>query len=309
MSDFPGSFPPNLKSPRLQAWSQLGHKVQFRNYSIHVYFQDGEEPAESSALLLILHGYPTCSYDFSQFINLQKKRAILTFDFLGFGFSDKPSDHDYSLVWQADLAEELVQRYNSKSLPVSILAHDMGTSVATELLARDIEGKLKMKLSTVCLFNGNMIISQASFILGQVMLRSWFGPILARYTIFESIYRWQLGRVFSREFPLTAEEAQDQWELLRVNGGDRIMDRLIQYTYERERLKERWHGALRDWKGDLKLVWGLKDPVATASKQLKSLVLLRPGVPVIEIPSLGHDPQIENVNTFMEAVQPVFDKP
>ena len=54
--------------------------------------------------------------------------------FLGFGLSEKPRDHVYTLAWQADAAEELVRRAGSP--PVFVVGHDMGTSVATELMAR-----------------------------------------------------------------------------------------------------------------------------------------------------------------------------
>ncbi len=62
---------------------------------------------------------------------------------------------------------------------------------------------------------------------------------------------------------------------------------------ERERLTERWHGALRDWPGRLTLTWGLLDPVARVDV-LEGLRELRPGVEVIELPELAHYPQIED---------------
>ena len=46
--------------------------------------------------------------------------------------------------------------------PVFIVAHDMGTSVATELMARDLEGALDMDLVGVLLLNGSMIQDAAS---------------------------------------------------------------------------------------------------------------------------------------------------
>ncbi len=67
--------------------------------------------------------------------------ASIAFDFLGFGLSEKPADHVYTLAWQADAAEELVRRAGSP--PVFLVGHDMGTSVATELMARDISGELE----------------------------------------------------------------------------------------------------------------------------------------------------------------------
>ncbi len=58
----------------------------------------------------------------------------MTLDFLGFGLSDKPPrPHRYSLLEQADIVQQVVA--DAAPGPVVLLAHDMGTSVATELLA------------------------------------------------------------------------------------------------------------------------------------------------------------------------------
>ena len=48
---------------------------------------------------------------------------------------------------------------------------------------------------------------------------------------------------------------------------------------QREEHAERWHGAIREWPGELSLAWGLQDPVATTAV-LAALRELRPGVPV-----------------------------
>ena len=72
----------------------------------------------------------------------ETEHAVLAPDFLGFGLSEKPRDHTYTLHWQADLVEELVRR-RSAGRPVFFVAHDMGTSVANELMARDLDGALR----------------------------------------------------------------------------------------------------------------------------------------------------------------------
>ena len=105
--------------------------------------KQGEGP-----LLLLLHGFPSSSYDWRLLLEELPGRNVLAFDFLGFGLSAKPREHDYSLFWQADLTEELVRRHGA-GRPVFIVAHDMGTSVANELMARDLEGKLAMELAGI----------------------------------------------------------------------------------------------------------------------------------------------------------------
>lgn len=46
-------------------------------------------------------------------------------DLLGFGLSDKPRPHRYSLLEQADLVATVVAETTTG--PVQIVAHDMGT--------------------------------------------------------------------------------------------------------------------------------------------------------------------------------------
>ena len=136
--------------------------------------------AGDGPLLLLLHGFPSSSYDWRELLELRRGAAALVFDCLGFGLSEKPSDHVYSLAWQADAAEELVERAGSP--PVFIVAHDMGTSVATELMARDLLGELRMKVAGALLFNGSMLLHLARPTLGQKLLRSPAGPLVARLT-------------------------------------------------------------------------------------------------------------------------------
>lgn len=279
---------------RVERWRDIGARVAFRGHEIHVHRRRGRGP-----LLVALHGFPSSSYDWRELLAHLEGRAALVFDFLGFGLSDKPRDHVYSLSWQADLTEELV-RQAAGSRPVFLVAHDMGTSVATELMARSLEGRLGIALVGALLFNGSILLDRASPTAGQRALRSPAGPLVARLSS-RAFFTRQFASLFSPGHPLTAEEAADQWSLLAHRGGNRILHRLIHYMDERERLTERWHGAFRDWPGDLQLAWGLRDPVATP-RVLHGLRRLRPSAPVTELPDLGHYPQVEDAAAIAELV-------
>jgi pimeloyl-ACP methyl ester carboxylesterase len=269
---------------RVESWRRTGTIEEVGGWRLYVRRRDGDGP-----LLLLLHGFPSSSYDWRELLELRRQRAALAFDCLGFGLSDKPRDHAYTLAWQADAAEELVRRAGSP--PVFVVAHDMGTSVATELMARDLLGELEMKMAGALLFNGSMLLHLAKPTIGQKLLRSRLGPLASRLTT-ERGFRAQFSRVFSAEHPLSAEEAADQWSLIAHNEGGRIGHLLVNYMAERERFTERWHGAIRDWPGPLTLTWGLKDPVARV-EVLDGLRELRPGVEVLELPELAHYPQVE----------------
>jgi pimeloyl-ACP methyl ester carboxylesterase len=273
-------------TPRVLAWRDRGQSEEVGGRRIHVFRRAGGGP-----LLLLLHGFPSSSFDWRPLLDRETERAALAFDFLGFGLSDKPRDHDYRLVEQADIAEELVRRHG-EGMPVFVVAHDMGTSVATELMARGIDGELSFELSAVLLLNGSMVQDAASPTLGQRLLRGRLGPLAARLST-ERFFRWQFGSIFSPKHPLSDEEAADQWSLLTRGGGARIGHRTIAYMDERMRLAERWHGAIRDWPGPLSIAWGMLDPVATPAV-LAAVRELRPAAPVTEWDDLGHYPQIED---------------
>ena len=285
---------------RVRAWQGRGQSEKFRDYGIHTFRQEGEGP-----LLLLLHGFPSSSYDWRLLLDQELPPNRLAFDFLGFGLSDKPREHDYSLFWQADLTEELVRRHGD-GRPVLIVAHDMGTSVANELMARDLEGKLEMEIAGIVLFNGSMVLEAASPTPAQKALRSRFGPLVARLSS-ERFFRHQFGSVFSEAHPLSDEEAADQWSLVCHNGGRTLGHRLVSYMDQREERAGRWHGAIREWPGQLSLVWGLRDPVATTAV-LSALRELRPGVAVGELPELAHYPQLEDPQRLAAALSAGFHR-
>jgi pimeloyl-ACP methyl ester carboxylesterase len=208
----------------------------------------------------------------------------------------------YSLHGQADLAESVAARHTGGE-PVVLVAHDMGTSVATELLARDVEGRGRIPIAAVVLLNGSMVIERASLTTSQKILRSRFGPLLARLSN-ERAFSRQFARLFSPEHPLSREEAADQWALLAHDGGNRILDRLTHYLHERVTFAERWHGALRDWPGHLELGWALRDPVCTQAV-LDAVLELRPAAPVQRLPELGHYPQLEDPETIAALIERV----
>jgi pimeloyl-ACP methyl ester carboxylesterase len=271
-------------SPAVAAWEAGGTYVEVDGHRIFVRRGTGDGP-----LVVLLHGYPSSSYDWRHV--LPEIDAIgastLVFDFLGFGLSDKPADHVYSLLGQADLVEKLVDGRMAR-----IIGHDMGTSVANELMARDIDGSLTFPLEAVLLFNGSMILELAHLTPSQKVLRSRLGPLLARFSS-PRLFHLQFARIFSPEHPLTADESADQWSLLAHGGGNKIIDRLTYYLHERIEYADRWHGAIRDWPGRLELAWAGRDPVCVQAV-LSAIIELRPKAPLTRWSELGHYPQLED---------------
>ena len=267
-------------------WDESGREEEFRGRRIHFFGRGGRGP-----LCLFLHGFPSSSYDWRALLELESEHAALAPDFLGFGLSEKPRDHAYTLHWQADMVEELVRRRAGPG-PVFIVAHDMGTSVATELMARDLDGSLVLEIAGILLINGSMVQDAASPTLGQRLLRSAVGPLFSRLSS-ERFFRQQFGSIFSPDHPLSREEAEDQWALICAGAGRTLAHKTIRYMEERFRHAERWHGALANWPKRLSIAWGMLDPVATENV-LDAVLELRPSAEVTRFADLGHYPQIED---------------
>ena len=295
-------------TPRVREWRDRGVTEDVNGRRIHVFIRAGEGP-----LLLLLHGFPSSSFDWRLILDELTDRAVLAFDCLGFGLSEKPREHTYTLAEQADIAEVLLARHageltgtSSGRAPVFFVAHDMGTSVATELMARDLEGSFGgaaggYELVGGVLFNGSMIQGAASPTLGQKLLRGPLGPLAARLSS-GRFFRAQFSSIFSPGHPLSDEEARDQWALITHAGGQRIGHKTIIYMNERERFADRWYGAIGDWPKPLHLVWGMLDPVATTNV-LDGVRELRPHAPLTPLEDLGHYPQIEDPARLAAAVE------
>ena len=108
-----------------------------------------EGPADGRWLTL-LHGFPTCSYDWAPIAGslTEAGHRLLLFDFLGFGDSDKPRER-YSYADQVAITTALWDRHGIDT--TNVVAHDYGVSVGQELLAAHGD-----RLGRVAFLNGGL---------------------------------------------------------------------------------------------------------------------------------------------------------
>ena len=67
--------------------------VQRGSHRIHVREQPGDEPA-----IVLMHGFPDNHHLYDRLVPYLNGHHVVTFDFLGWGESDKPTDYDYSFA-------------------------------------------------------------------------------------------------------------------------------------------------------------------------------------------------------------------
>uniref|UniRef100_A0AAY4BQS2 AB hydrolase-1 domain-containing protein n=2 Tax=Denticeps clupeoides TaxID=299321 RepID=A0AAY4BQS2_9TELE len=173
--------PPPRLSPALHGWHSAGGSFAFRGSS--VFYRESFGAVGSSDVVILLHGFPTSSYDWNKIwepLN-QRFNRVVALDFLGFGFSDKP--HRYSIFEQASVVEALVAHLGLSDHRVNILSHDYGDTVALELLYRsDQKRSGHLTINSLCLSNGGIFPETHYPRLLQKVLKdsSFLSPLLTR---------------------------------------------------------------------------------------------------------------------------------
>jgi pimeloyl-ACP methyl ester carboxylesterase len=286
----------------IESWRARGRTVTTVDGKVFVVDLGSPKNAAGPAVLA-LHGFPTSSWDFAEAAQIvARDRRTVLLDFPGFGLSDKPPEHGYSIFEHADAAVSVARELGLGR--VHVWAHDMGTSVATELLARRERGLLPLEIASLVLMNGSVHIELAHLTLGQKVLRSPFGPVFARLNN-RRTFKAQMRRVFAR--PPADEELDAMWDLVRREDGPLRLPQAIRYTEERTRFRRRWIGALERFDRPTLVAWGKQDPVAVLAiaEQLAREI---PGAELHLWDDLGHYPQVEDTARVVRDVRAFWDR-
>jgi pimeloyl-ACP methyl ester carboxylesterase len=241
--------------------------------------------------LTLLHGYPTCSWDWARVAgDVAGARRLLLLDFLGFGDSDKPRDHHYSIHEQADLTEELWRRRGVER--TALVVHDYAVSVGQELLARREEGALGVEIERIAFLNGGLYPDlHRALTVQRLLLNPLTGPLVSRAMNERALGR-ALGRICAPEHRPSEDEVRQHWAGIARRGGNRVQHRLIRYIEDRRRHEGRWTGALERTNVPRLFVWGMLDPVSGAH-MAERIAERMPPEELHALDDVGHYPQLE----------------
>jgi pimeloyl-ACP methyl ester carboxylesterase len=271
----------------LDDWRAGGADFLWRGHRIFTRAGGAREP------VLLVHGFPTASWDWAPiWPAITARHRALTLDLLGFGWSAKPTAFPYSVLAQADLCEAVLAHHGVGRY--HLVAHDYGVSVAQELLARD-----RGQLASVCLLNGGLFPETHRALPVQKLLESPLGPLLARRIRFPQ-FAAGMRRIWGTH-PLARAELEAMWQLASASDGTAVMPKLLGYIAERKQQRARWVGALVDARVPVRLIVGLVDPVSGAHMAARYRELV-PAPDVVELPGVGHYPQVEAPDAVTAAV-------
>jgi len=287
----------------LSKWRQ---KAQYFNANGHqVAYWTHHSPHPDNPWLLLIHGYPTSTWDWTaMWPKLEKSFNIAALDMLGFGLSDKPTRISYTIALQADLQEALLALLGVSE--AHLFVHDYGVTVAQELLARQEEASLSFLIKSVCFLNGGLFPEQHRPRPIQKLGVSPFGFLL-RYMINRQRFGQSFQEIFGQNTKPSNEELDSHWALIREKRGTRIQSRLLQYIPQRTLYRDRWVGALTKTMTPLRLINGGADPVS--GKHLYDAYLdTIPNADAFLLETLGHYPHTEAPDQVLEVFEEFHER-
>ena len=276
--------------PDLDEWIAGGDWSQFDQRRIF-HRQDG--PPEGRPMLL-LHGFPTSSHDWAGIVPALTRAGhrVTTLDFLGFGASDKPRGHHYSIREQADIVERLQEQLGITA--TALVAHDYGVSVAQELLARHP----KRFTATTWLNGGIYPDLHRPLMIQKLLHHRRIGPVLSRLSS-ERTFRAAMRRITGRS--IGDADLHAMWQSVSADGGTRVHTALLTYIDERRTHAERWTRALENHPGPTTFIWGPVDPIS-GGHVLPRIAERVPDANVVVLDGVGHYPQVEDAEAVVSAL-------
>jgi pimeloyl-ACP methyl ester carboxylesterase len=252
--------------------------------------------------VLVLHAFPTSSYDYSRLAPLLADRyQLILFDYRGYGFSDKPPSYPYSLVDNADCLEAVAAHFGLKR--VYLLAHDIGDSVALIALSRQT-----LTIDKLILMNGSVIsipFDDPTMRFAQrLLLHQTLGSLIGKLgMINKRFFAATTKQLFS--YPLPQHELDHFWSLITYNNGARLYPILMRYMLERWQYQYQWLDVLAKHTAPLTLIWGQADPIATPAVA-DGVMQRRPDATYIKLEGVGHYPHWEQPDLVAETIKSAF---
>lgn len=281
-----------------EKWRKCGKYFEWGDH--HVFYQRGG----SGEPLLMIHGFPTASWDWCWISrNFVDRFHMVLPDLLDYGLSLNASKKPCSVHMQADMIEALMEHRNLSD--AHILAHDLGDTITQELLARHNESSLSFRIKSVIFLNGGIIPDLHRPRPAQKLLAGPLGGLFANITPKGRMLDG-LAEVFGPNTRPKGDMLKELWQVIVGVNGRAAMARRIRYMAERRQFAERWVGAIKNAKLPMMMINGLEDPVsgAHAADGFSKLV---PKAKLARLPGIGHFPQIEAPEAVSELVHKFHD--
>ena len=285
--------------PKIRNWASHGKYFNFNGYPIFYYDSSIRDVlATSKPTLLLLHGYPTSSIDWLYMRDeLEKRFHIIAPDYIGYGLSAKPISFNYTIFSQADVIEKLMDALNLKQFHV--MAHDVGDTIAQELLARQIDNR-QYTIQSIVFLNGGLFPETHRPFLSMKLLKTRIIGTIIQYIVPQSTFGSGINRVFGPLTQRSKQELNEMTNLLFYNAPYNLVQQLQCYINERVKYRDRWVNAINKVQTfdknpiPIRLINGPFDPIS--GKHMVDRyreIINNPDTCLLEA-NIGHYPNVED---------------
>jgi len=175
---------------KLQALSYTEHVVERGPYHLYAREYPGEEPA-----IVLMHGFPDNLHLYDRLLPwLSPSRRVVTFDFLGWGASDKPAGYPYTATNQVGDLDAVIEQLKLEQ--VILVAHDASGPPAIDwALAHPDRVAALVLLNTYYNAMPTLRPPEAIWLFSQPGVRvvARFVSTLFQNLVFRKMYWWQVG--------------------------------------------------------------------------------------------------------------------
>lgn len=231
--------------------------VQLKQYRIYAREYAGEEPA-----IILLHGFPDNLHLYDRLVPfLSPPRRVVTFDFLGWGASDKPSGYAYTATNQVLELDAAIRQL--KLTQVILVAHDASGPPAIDwALAQSEQVAGLVLLNTYYCEMPTLRSPEAIWLFSTPVVRG-VARLLSKqfgHFIFRQMFWWQVGKFFRdpevrNEFLPLLYQQFDATPSARP-AFFRLNEDLLPTVRSRTKIVPR----LREFKRPVRIIFGDADP-------------------------------------------------
>jgi haloalkane dehalogenase len=271
-----------------ERWVRTGpHRIHVRDYP-------GPGPA-----IVLMHGFPDDLHLYDQLVpHLAGKRRVVTFDFLGWGESDKPAGYPYTarnqtrdvdaVIADLDLDEVVLVAHDASGPPAIDWALDHPDRVAALVLLNTYYGWMP-----------ELRAPEAISLYSMPLLRVLARAVVRRFdSLDRRLYFWQVGR-FIRDDDLRRELLPQYYERFRTARPAfwRLNADLPRTLVNRRRRTLQ----LRAFDRPVRIVFGAADPYLNA-RVARRFATLFPGAELTLIDGARHYVQVDEPEAVSDAV-------
>jgi haloalkane dehalogenase len=168
------------------------HRIPRGPHQIYAHEHPGQEPA-----IVLMHGFPDDLHLYDRLVPELAGRRVVSFDFLGWGHSDKPGGHPYTAANQTGDLDAVIRQLQLG--PMVLVAHDAsGPPAINWALDHPDRVAALVLLNTYYAPTPGLRAPEVIRLFSTPILWSIARPMSRLFDdlLFWRLYRWQVGRFF-----------------------------------------------------------------------------------------------------------------